>query len=109
MEIFLKNMSTSDKTIQQLKKATRGQSENELWYQLCLGGLTASNHHNIFMNCVVKSIGPIKQKTTPLVSQIISGGPKQATTWGIQIKPSLIKDICSWFYFFKIGIYYMQD
>lgn len=87
MEIFLKNMSTSDKTIQQLKKATRGQSENELWYQLYLGGLTASNHHNIFMNSVVKSIGPIKQKITPLASQTISGGPKQATTWGIQIKP----------------------
>ena len=43
-----KNMSISDKTIQQFEKATRGQSENELWYQICFGRLTASNRHNIY-------------------------------------------------------------
>ena len=55
-QIFLKNMSICDKTIKQLKKATRGQSENELWHQIRLGRLTASNHHNIYtkMNSVLK-------------------------------------------------------
>ena len=85
MQIFLKNMNISDKTIQQLEKATRGQSENELWRQIRLGRLTASNHHNIYtkMNSVLKSIDPIKPKTTTLAAQIIFGGPNlktQATT-----------------------------
>ena len=54
-----------------------GQSENELWHQICLGRLTASNHHNTHtkMNYVLKSISPIKPKTTPLAAQIIFGEP----------------------------------
>ena len=48
-QIFPKNMSVSDKTIQLLEKATRGQSENELWRQIHLGRLTASNHYNIYI------------------------------------------------------------
>ena len=65
-QIFLKNMSISDKTIQQLEKTTKGQSENELWCEIHHGRLTASNHHNIYtkMNSVLKSIGPTKPKTT---------------------------------------------
>ena len=47
IQIFLKNMNMSDKTIQQLEKATGGQSDNEVWCQIRLGRLTVSNHHNI--------------------------------------------------------------
>ena len=82
-------MNISDKTIQQLEKATRGQSENELLGQICFGRLTASDQHNTYtkMNFVIKSVGPIKPKITPLAAQIMFGGPNlktQATTWGIQ-------------------------
>ena len=82
-------MSISVKTIQQLDKATRRQSENELWRQIRFGKLTASNHHITYtkMNSVLKSINPIKLKTTPLAAQIMFGGHNlktQATTWGIQ-------------------------
>ena len=77
-------MSISDKIIQQLKKATKEQLENELWRQIRLGRLIVSNPHNIYtkMNSVLKSFGPIKS-TTPLVPQVILGGPclkTQATT-----------------------------
>ena len=77
-------MSISDKIIQQLEKATKEQSENELWRQIRLGRLIVSNPHNIYtkMNSVLKSFGPIKP-TTPLVAQVILGGPclkTQATT-----------------------------
>ena len=64
-------MSISDKTIQQLQKAAREQSENELWHQIRLGRLTKTKN---------------KKKTTPLAAQIRFGGPNlktQATTWGI--------------------------
>ena len=75
-QIFLKNMSISDKTIQQLEKATKGQSENELWCEIHHGRLTASNHHNIYtkMNCF-KINWSYKTKNNPLVAQIIFGGP----------------------------------
>ena len=83
--VFFKNMSISDKTIRQLEKATRKQSENELWRQIHIGRLPASNHYNIYttMNSVLKSVDPIKPKTTPLTAQIMFGRPDlktQATT-----------------------------
>ena len=87
-------MSISYKTIQQLKKATRGKSGNELWHQIHLGRLTASNHHDIFtnMNSLVKSNGPVKPKAAPLPAKTI--GPKsktQTTTWGIQNEQTALK------------------
>ena len=82
-------MSISDKTIQQLGKATRGQSENKFLGQIRFGRLTALNQHNTYTktNSVIKSVGSIKPKTTPLAAQIMFGGPNlktQATTQGIQ-------------------------
>ena len=46
------------------------------------------------MNSVIKSIGPIKPKTTPLAPQTIFGGPNlktQGTTWGIQNEQVALK------------------
>ena len=89
-------MSISDKTIRQLEKATRKQSENELWCQIHIGRLPASNHYNIYtkMNSVLKSVDPIKSKTTLLAAQIMFGGSDlktQATTWAIQNEQVALK------------------
>ena len=46
------------------------------------------------MNSPLKSICPIKPKTTPLAAQIIFGGPNlktQAATWGIQNRQVALK------------------
>ena len=46
------------------------------------------------MNSVVKSICPIKPKTTPFAAQITFGGPNlktQATTWRIQNEQVALK------------------
>ncbi|XP_065682264.1 uncharacterized protein LOC136095495 [Hydra vulgaris] len=73
IQIFIEKLNMSLKTIENVEKATRGQSEVLLWFEIKSGRLTASKHHEVFtkVNTILKAQGSIKPKTTPLVSKII--------------------------------------
>ena len=70
---FIEACTVSSRTLNKIERATTEQSENELWFDLRLGHITASRHHEIFtkINTLLKVMNSRKQKTTPLVSKII--------------------------------------
>ena len=70
---FIEVCTVSSETLKKIERATVEQSENQLWFDLRLGRITASRHHEIFTktNTLLKLTNSSKQKATPLVSKII--------------------------------------
>ena len=46
--LILEKLIVTDTDIAELEKATRGEIENDLWYDMRSGRLTASKHHEIY-------------------------------------------------------------
>ena len=86
-KMFFESLEVTHDQINKIEEASRGQSESEFWIKERKGRITASMCHTIYTK--VKSIvrNPTKkQKTSPLVSQIVFGGPSldhiEAVKWG---------------------------
>ena len=84
---FFESAEVSHDQINKIEEASRGQSASEFWITQHKGRITASMCHTIYTK--VKSIvrnPKKKQKTSPLVSQIVFGGPSldhiEAVKWG---------------------------
>ena len=100
----LNNVINMD-VINYIERNTRDQSENDLWFNMRKGRLTASKHHDIYtkVNTLAKSSSIIKPKTTPLVSQIIyknnTLGKIPAIKWGKDHEETALKS----FYAAEVG------
>ena len=70
---FIEACTVSSETLNKTERATVEQSENQLWFDLRLGRITASRHHEILTktSTLLKLTNSRKQKTTTLVSKII--------------------------------------
>ena len=85
---FIEACTVSSETLKKVERATVEQSENQLWFDLRLGRITASRHHEIFTktNTLLKLTNSRKQKATPLVSKIIYSKKtisNAALIWGV--------------------------
>ena len=86
-KMFFESVEATHDQINNIEEASRGQSVSEFWNTQRKGRITASMCHTIYTK--VKSIvrNPTKkQKVSPLVSQIVFGGPSldhiEAVKWG---------------------------
>ena len=98
-KMFFESVEATHDQINNIEEASRGQSVSEFWNTQRKGRITASMCHTIYTK--VKSIvrNPTKkQKVSPLVSQIVFGGPSldhiEAVKWGENTKRMLEKTLC---------------
>lgn len=89
LSTFMNRLTFSDRQLDELEKATKGQSSNRMWKKQRAGRITASNFHEVHTK--VKSIsasrGTVKPQTTSLLIKLTQLGHSEldhidAIKWG---------------------------
>jgi len=97
MKSFMQNITLNLSLIEKIEKSTRDQNQNQIWYEVRRGRLTASKHHEIFtkVNSLSHQRSAIKAKTTPLVNSIINKSKDisklSAIKWGLEHEEDALK------------------
>ena len=96
-QLLIQNMYLTEDQICKVEEETKGQADNALWYQLRLGRLTASKHHDIYtkVNSITKCKSNVRPKTTPLVAKMVypkSSFKNEAMKWGIENETNAMKE-----------------
>ena len=84
---FFESIEVTCDQVDKIEEASRGQSESEVWKNQRKGRITASICHTVFTKYKSVVRNPTKkQKVSPLVSEIVFGGPPldhiEAVKWG---------------------------
>lgn len=95
--VFLEHCQMTATQVTEVEKSTRGQTTNTNWREQRLGRVTASKFHTVAAKAgsLMKTRGQRKVAFTPLVSEILYGGPDIShlpqIQWGIQNEKTAIK------------------
>lgn len=107
---FMDRLTFSSRQLDELEKATKGQSTNRMWKKQRTGRITASNFHEVHtkVKSIIASKGSIKPQTTPLLvklTQLDSSELDQidAIKWGRENEKKARED-----FFKSVGVQHKQ-